>query len=82
MRHPKFNTFVDASVYAHRFWDVLPHNARELNTPMQFGSVSRWKKFIKARKMFLSLRQQQVPRKEAFEKVYKSYEIRLKPIKR
>jgi len=81
MRHPKFKSFADASVYAHRYFDVLPHNATNLNRDLKCGSVARWKKFLKARKKFLSLRQQRVPRKKAFEQVYNHYHIRLKPVK-
>ena len=81
MRHPIFENFTDASVYAHCYWDVLPHNAKDLNTTLKFGFVGRWKKFIKARNLFLSLRQQGVSRKEAFETVYKSNSIRLKAVK-
>ena len=79
---PLFKDFSEASVYAHRFWDYLPHNATDLHRKLRkIGSVSRWKKFIRARKQFIKLRRNQVPKKEALERVFKTTHIRLKPVK-
>ena len=79
---PDFKNFNEASVYAHRFWDYLPHNATDLHRTMRkIGSLSRWSKFIRARIAFINLRRQSVPKKQALERVFKSYHIRVKAVK-
>ena len=74
---PKFNNFTEACIYAHRFWGMLPSNATDLKTAFKLGSKKKWKEFIRARNYFITLRRQSVPKKEALEKVYTSYRIRL-----
>ena len=69
-------------VYAHRLWDVLPHNAKDLKTRLKCGSLERWKKFVKGRKLFIRLRSENVSKKDAMEQVYQKYKVRLKKVKK
>ena len=34
MRHQAFKSFKDAALYAHQFWDVLPHYPKDLSFQM------------------------------------------------
>ena len=72
---PRFKDFNEACVYAHRYWDCLPKNPTDLKTVMKVGSKLRWNMFVKARNLFLRLRQSQTPSLKALEEVHETYKM-------